>query len=52
MRCVACEQRIADLEDLCRRKDSIIFDLKQEILALEAKVFSTRDTTWKISKLH
>jgi hypothetical protein len=49
---VACEQRIADLEDLCRRKDSIIFDLKQEILALEAKVFYTHDKTWKMSRLH
>jgi hypothetical protein len=34
------KQRIGVLEDLCRRKDSVIFDLKQDILALESKVYS------------
>jgi hypothetical protein len=34
------KQRIGVLEDLCRRKDSVIFDLKQDILALESKVCS------------
>jgi hypothetical protein len=39
--CGGCwKQRIGVLEDLCRRKDSVIFDLKQDILALESKVYS------------
>ncbi|KAH8963828.1 hypothetical protein BDL97_04G032200 [Sphagnum fallax] len=34
----ASDERIGVLEDLCRRKDTVIFDLKQDILALENKV--------------
>lgn len=31
-------QRLAVLEDICRRKDSAIQELKEEIIALEDKV--------------
>jgi hypothetical protein len=33
-------QRLAVLEDICRRKDSAIQELKEEIIALEDQVLS------------
>lgn len=38
-RVVALLQRLAVLEDICKRKDSAIYELKQEIIALESKVY-------------
>jgi hypothetical protein len=42
---LADAQRIAVLENVCRGKDSTIYELKQEILALETKVFHQDATT-------